>query len=585
MMKKRKRRHATGKYINVVSRLSGIVFSERCLSSRRASCSGDSFNPFVVHLRFRRSCAEILEKGDIVVYRPVTRGEIADALVHIRDLYRQIKPADEYESRAYERREAGIKDILSNLPRIKEHPTLNMVEEVADISRLTIDGAHRLFGYNLAKIREYDLLLNGGRTHIVESYSFERDRLIDLPMEFASKEIFEFDGMLGDIVTNWQTGIPIRVLEEADWLRPDTFFVHIGTEDSLGSSLPPGSLALVEPITEDEKLHPNPRMIYLLQFGNGYRCSRCVVSHGKLQLLSAERTYLGQQNFDYPGAVRVVARVRMFALKLPLPEYPSRYSLPPCGNCADLILPMEQLTRNSLFATGHKRFKRTKDEEQLVREAFREVLGSSPSRRTERRYRNITSSEPHVDSLIYFTVTNFARYTDALRSGGSVVTDKGRFSLETLLNARQWIDVLAATPEVHLPQPGKGWEMYQRELVEWVPLLSLKFPELHLWNEQALRLADGSAIHGLDPAIGPGSWMFLEKASAIPDIQNEQKKSGWSRPLYVFRRGLKTICGYLERDGAGYALLSSAYGYGSTVTFGKDELNGLWRVGCVLVAV
>lgn len=152
MMKKRKRRHAKGKYINVVSRLSGIVFSERCLSSRRASCSGDSFNPFVVHLRFRRSCAEILEKGDIVLYRPVTRGEIADALVHIRDLYRQIKPTEEHESRAYERREVGIKDILSNLPRTKEHPTLNMVEEVADIIRLTIDGAHRLFGYNLAKI-------------------------------------------------------------------------------------------------------------------------------------------------------------------------------------------------------------------------------------------------------------------------------------------------------------------------------------------------------------------------------------------------------------------------------------------------
>ena len=100
------------------------------------------------------------------MYRSVTRSEISDALVHIRDLYRQIKPADEQENRAYERREVGIKDLLSNLPRTKEHPTLNTVDEVADIARLTIEGAHRLFGYDLTEIRDYDLRLNGGRTHI-----------------------------------------------------------------------------------------------------------------------------------------------------------------------------------------------------------------------------------------------------------------------------------------------------------------------------------------------------------------------------------------------------------------------------------
>jgi len=232
------------------------------------------------------------------VYRPVTRGEIADALVHIRDLYRQIAPSNEQQYRAAERRDVRIKNLLSNLPRTKEHPTLNTVDEVADMARLTTEGAHRLFGYNLTKIRNYDLRLNSGRTHIVETYAFDRDRLIDLPLEFESDEAFRFGGLLGDMVSKWQTGIPIRVLEEAGWLGSGKFFVHIGTEDSLGSTLPPGSLALVEPIEDDEKFHPSPRATYLLQFGNGYRCSRCVVSRGKLQLLASERTYLGTENFD-----------------------------------------------------------------------------------------------------------------------------------------------------------------------------------------------------------------------------------------------------------------------------------------------
>ena len=519
------------------------------------------------------------------MYRPVTRSEIADALDHIRNLYRQIEPSNEQERRASKRRETGIKDLLSNLPRTKEHPTLNMVDEVAKMTWLTNEGAHHLFGYNLPRIREYDLRLNGGRTHLIDSYPFERDRPIDLPLEFASEEIFRADGMLGEMVTKWQSGIPMRVLEEAGWLRPRTLFVHVGTEDSLGSSLPPGSLALVNPIEKDEEFHPNPRAIYLLQFGNGYCCSRCVISRGKLQLLALERTYLGAQNFDYPGSVRIAGRVQMFALKLPLPDYPSRYALSPCRGCADLILPTEQLTRNILFATERKRFKRTKQEEQFLREALGTVFGSIPSPRTERRYRAFTPSEPHVDSLIYLTMTNYARYTDSLRTGGSFLSDKGRFSLETLLNARQWADVVAATPAVRQPQPSKAWEAYRRELVEWAPFLSAHYPELRLWSQRALRLANGYAMHGLDPAIGPGSWLVLEKPPAVPDVHTEQRRTGWSRPIYVLRRGVETICGYLERDGSEYALRSSAYGYGSKTTLIGDEFKNLWRAGCVLVPV
>jgi hypothetical protein len=520
-----------------------------------------------------------------LVYRPVPRSEIIDALIHMRELHRQIRPSNARELRAYERHEAGTKDLISNLPRTNEHPTLNTLLEIAETCQLTLDGAHRLFGYNLDRIREYDLCLNGGRTHIYESYPFARDLSINLPLSFAPPEAFNTDALLQDLVLEWQTGIPVRAMEEAGWFQPGTFFVHIGTEDSLGSSLPPGSTALVDPVAEDEKFHPSPRTVYLIQFGNGYRCSRCVVSHGKLQLLASERTYSGPQNFSYPGAARIVGRVRMFALKLPLPEYSSRYALPPCRTCADLILPIEQQMRNALFATGHKRFKRTKAEEQLVRDIFRDVFGSSPSSRTERRYRAFTQSDPHVDSLIYFTVANFARYTDSLRTGGSLLSDHGRFSLETLLQVRQWVDVQKAIPEVRLPQPLQAWEAYRRELVEWVPLLYIKHPEFHLWSDRTLRLAKGIALHGLDPAISPGSWMMLEKVPSAPDIQSEQKKSGWSRPIYVLRRKMETICGYLERDGAGYALLSSAYGHGSKTALAQDEFKNLWRAGCVLIPV
>jgi hypothetical protein len=55
---------------------------------------------------------------------------------------------------------------MSNLPRTNEHPTLKTLLEIAETCSLTLEGAHKLFGYNLGKIREYGLRLNGSRTHI-----------------------------------------------------------------------------------------------------------------------------------------------------------------------------------------------------------------------------------------------------------------------------------------------------------------------------------------------------------------------------------------------------------------------------------
>ena len=216
------------------------------------------------------------------MYRPVPRNEISDAVAHLRELHRQLRPSNDRERYAFERRELITKNLLSNLRRTGDHPTLSMLLEVADIFSLTIEGAHRLFGYDLDGIREYDRRLNGGRTHIVESYAFERDLLVDLPLELASSEAFASDGTLRELVRSWQRDVPMRALKGPAWRRPGAFYVHVGTEDSLGSSLPPGSMALVEPIDEEEAQQPNPRSVYLLQFANGYRFSplRCV--HGYL---------------------------------------------------------------------------------------------------------------------------------------------------------------------------------------------------------------------------------------------------------------------------------------------------------------
>ena len=174
--------------------------------------------------------------------------------------------------------------------------------DVADSCYLTLGAAHRLFGYSLDRLRELDLQLNSGRTHIIESYPFERDLLIDLPQRLAPHDAFARDALLRDLVPEWQEDLPIRALEGEDWSQPGAFYVHVGTEDSLGSSIPSGA--------------------------------------------SSGRTYLGREEFLYPGSVRIAGRVRMFAMNLPLPDFPSLHVLPHRQPFADLVLPWEHLIRS-----------------------------------------------------------------------------------------------------------------------------------------------------------------------------------------------------------------------------------------------
>lgn len=512
------------------------------------------------------------------MYKPVPREEIAETLVHLRGLFRRSTLSQEWERRMHERREVVTKNLLSNLFRMKEHPTLNTVMEVADIFSLTLDGAHRLFGYDLDQMRSYDFRLNGGRTHIIESYPFRRDLLIDLPRYLASEEVFRRDALLHDLVPSWQIDVPIRALEEQGWLRHGAFYVHVGTEDSLGSSLPPGSMALVEPVSPEESLRPNPRSIYLLQFGNGYRCSRCVVTRGKLLLLTSGRSYVGPQEFRYPGGVRVAGRIRAFALSLPLPDHPLLQSLPASTRGAPLILPWEHPSMDRLFSAKHLRFQRSPQEQFRIRRRLEAVFHTQFSERTERRYRRPTRSQPHVDTLLQLTLKNMSRYTDALRAQRMLVSDAGRFSLQTLLNATDLNDVSARGRRSYLPQPKTVWEDRRKEFPEWPTLLSAQVPQLRSWDDRVIRLARPSFPRGVEPPLSAGTLIVLDKRQESANPSFDLKKFGWTRSLYALRRGTEFFCGHLDRVGDHFALFGDVASSEAPIRVGHDELRELRRV-------
>jgi len=516
------------------------------------------------------------------LYNSVPREQIADALIHLRGLFREIPPTNDEEFRAKERRELLTKNLLSNLFRTKEHPTIHAVLQVADAFSLTLDGAHRLFGYELEGIRECDFQLNSGRTHIIETYPFERDRLIDLPFRFGDDEAFARSSTVQDLVLNWNFDTPIRSLESVGWQQPSAFYVRVGTEDSLGGSLPPGAVALVMPVGEAERLRPNPRAIYLLQFGNGYRCSRCVVSRGNLILLTSGRRYTGPQEFSYPHTVRIAGRIRTFAVSLPVPEYPLLRSLPPPQHGAPLILPWEHTSIDRLLRAKHHRFRRSRQELVRMREAMESIFQSKLSGRTERRYRRPTPSLPHVDGLIQLTVSHLARYTDVLRVQHLAHSDRGKYSLNTLLNARHLHDLFGASRRPQLPVPRERWTELRNDFIEWPSILSLRNPELHSLGERIVRLPEGAVIEGLDPPISAGSFVLLDKIQLVSDIHRETKL-GWGRRIYALRRGENLVFGHLDKEGDQYVLLTGAKENEANVPLHQNELHNLSSVSGVAV--
>ncbi len=490
------------------------------------------------------------------MYTAVAHSEIVNRVKHIRDLHRQIKPSSEMEVQAFKRREQKTKDLLSNLQRTGGRPTLQLAFDFGYQNSMTTDGAHRLFGYDLDAIRAFDHKINSERTHLIESHVFGRDLPIELPLELADSDAFKRTAPLSSLVRQWQRDVPMRTLDRPEWRRPGTFHVCIGTQDSLGSSLPPGSIAQVEPINEAEIQSPNPRSIYLLQFQNGYRCSRCVVTRGRLHLLTSERSYRKSEDFAYPLAVRIVGRVRVFALTLPLPESPVRQSLPEYAGSGRLVLPWEQSTRQGLLATEYRRFVRSPEERDRIHSLIERELGSQLSERTKRRYRSDSNSEPHIDVLIHMTLEHFARYTDSLRTGGFALRGAARFSLETLLHTAHYRDLFASRRVARVPVPTEVWEERRSEMGGWPAILSARFPNPGAGEDRFLRLAESLQINGLEPRVGPGSWLMLEPCSGHVEAQHDSTRRGWSRPMYALRRGVEILFGHLETEGDGFRFLS-----------------------------
>jgi hypothetical protein len=468
---------------------------------------------------------------------------------------------------------------LANLKRSHSVPRIHQLLALSHRFHLTLGGAFKIFGFDLDRLQELNHHLNHERTRFVESYSFDRDRPVDVPAGLGAIGTLQRTAFLAELVSSWQEAIPIRSLAGPNWQRRATVYARIGTRDRTGlPKVPPGSLVAIEPVSLEERLAPNPEWVYFLQHGNAYLACACAVQDGRLFLITKNGNYAGQHDFLYPQEIRVVGRISSFSLGLPIRMTETAASVPQ-GKRAPLILPWEHNSLQTLLNAERTRLGVTEAQVRRASGYLRSAFGISLSPRTLRRYEHQRHTLPNTGVLLAMTIVNSLRFTDVLKAANLPFDDMQSYSLEALLKAKASEELPRLPNRAISPTPADLWQLLLRDRHEWPTLLSMAFPNPRRLEYQVLRIRQSSIFKGLDSLIRPGSIVLLDESTKLPNTHPHRRLQDWERPVYALQHKTHVLCGYLDYDGTHVSLVPhSQSGSIPRLTFLKHQVQLLGAV-------
>ena len=505
------------------------------------------------------------------MYEQVPVHQVIKYLTHIHGLYRRDAHAQKYRTC-----QELLRRTIDNLKRGRSSLSPATLGELSRQAKLTIGGALCLVGYPLDQLREVEIRLNGHRTRIIESYPFDQDRKIDLP-KILTNNAFGRTALLSEIVRDWQTAISIRALRGPAWRRRRFFYAQVGVEDLGLSGIPPGAFLAVEPISGDQQKWDDILSVYFLQFKNGYRCSRCVVSDGKLTLLPYSHRYFGRHDFLYPEEVRIVGRVRGFVATIPPSTFAQAESRP-APSKSPLILPWEQSSLSALLRTEGLRLRLDRQKVERANQGLKSLLGITVSERTLRRYHHGAETRPSAGVLVALCLIHSVRFSDVLRLVGLLRDESEYFSLSTWLQAATMDELRSVLHDAITPTPSAAWDYLMREWGAWPTLISIIIPSLRKLENRILRIEQDKLFPGLPPSIRPGTFALIDELGDLPDTGADRDKDEWGRPIYALQHKQDILCGYLDRDEEHFTLIPHPRSRARRISFLRRQVEIIGRL-------
>ena len=472
----------------------------------------------------------------------------ADILRHILRLYGYSVSDVVERSAALGPQFALGKNFISNARRTRTIPRQAHLRGLAKVLNLTIGGAYRIFQVELDQLRDMERQLNSSRTRLIESYSFYRNRKIDVPMAFAPTISLDRSAHLTEWIASWQQ-VPVRAMEGALWGPQEFQYVQLGIDDDTAHpAIPRGATVQAVPVDPTEARHPDLDHHYLVQHGHGYLCTRCSTEHGLLHVLTSGGFYQGRRHFALNLESRIFARAVAYFSPLPLPPIQSS-ATERHGPPAPIVLPWEHSSQQQLVSAERMRSGRSSKEFDELGEQARSLLGYGVSG----RFAEEIEDSPHIPnahSILALSIMCSLRFQDVLRSGGMSIDDPMRFPLDTVLAAHTLDDLPRNLDEALAPMSSETWSMLESVWRPYSSLLSASSPAL--MDKQARWFYPHQSEHyrGMDALIPSGSMVLLHPLSAqqasrpIP----EDNRRDWERPIYLVRIANRLFCSYLYAD-------------------------------------
>jgi transcriptional regulator with XRE-family HTH domain len=176
---------------------------------------------------------------------------------------------------------------LTQIENSDSIPGIHKLYSLSAIYRMKITDLFLLFGIDLAKLHQHQLISPLARTHLTTLDAVDPDRAVQFPVKFDPSFDVRHTNLLSRMVECWGQ-VPIALIQSLD-LRHN-MYGYIGLEDyMLYPILRPGSFVQIDPtvrkILRRGWTSEYERPIYFVELRDGYCCSWCELNHEELLLL------------------------------------------------------------------------------------------------------------------------------------------------------------------------------------------------------------------------------------------------------------------------------------------------------------
>lgn len=215
----------------------------------------------------------------------------------------------------------------ARLDQIENGPSVPSVYKLLSLSAIYgVDFLDLLARYSVRPddVHRYRKLLHQKRTRPISTTMHGFQTTVTFPMQMDPQFRWDTTQFINRMVARWGE-IPASLL--ANFNPRQHILALVGFEDNtMYPLLRPGAFVLVDgsrrKVEDKEWSNEHERPIYFVEHREGYRCSWCQITQGKITLVPHPMSGVRVETFSFPDDAEVVGQVVGIAMRL-VPAEPS----------------------------------------------------------------------------------------------------------------------------------------------------------------------------------------------------------------------------------------------------------------------